>query len=86
MTIHTQPPARVGSTREGHSVFSSSDVAYMALPGARKERAHHRLSLDAHDPGLDTTAYNRTTYTVSGEQPAQPHGAQGTQCLRMCRL
>ena len=39
----------------------SSDVAYLAWPGARKERAHRGLSLDAHTTGQDTTAYNRTT-------------------------
>ena len=39
----------------------SSDVANLASPGARKERAHRGLSLDAHTTGQDTTAYNRTT-------------------------
>ena len=39
----------------------SSDVAYLAWPGARKERAHRGLSLDAHTTSQDTTAYNRTT-------------------------
>ena len=39
----------------------SSDVANLALPGARKERAHRGLSLDAHTTSQYTTAYNRTT-------------------------
>ena len=39
----------------------SSDVANLALPGARKERAHRGLSLDAHTTGQDTTIYHRTT-------------------------
>ena len=74
-----------GQHPRGALGVSSSDVAYLASPGARKERAHHRLSLDAYTTGQNTTAYNRTTYTVSGEQPAQPHGARAARYNRMRR-
>ena len=73
-----------GQHPRGALGVSSSDVAYLASPGARKERAHHRLSLDAYTTGQNTTAYNRTTYTVSGEQSRHNHMGLGRRCTIAC--
>ena len=78
MAIHTQPQARMGSTREGHS--ASRPAAWQqASPGARERRARHGLSLAQHTTRQDTTAYNRTTDTPQARSSQRNHMGLGQQ-------